>query len=303
MAETLQTSRASFRAAGRLIVDGVDVTAPPGAVTGVLGPNGSGKTTLLRLVVGVLPLETGAVLLDGVDLARVTVVYPGVGPRFRPLAPEQTEPVRRKLALPEQFILFVSTLEPRKNVARLIEAFARLGAEGFGLGPGESGHVPSATSQAPELQLVLAGRRGWLYDDIFATIARLNLGDRVRVLDFVDDNDLPALYNLACVFAYPSIYEGFGLPVLEALACGTPVVTADNSSLPEVVGDAAVLVDADDVASIASGLTRAMADEPLRARLRADGPQRAQRFSWAQAAKQVLDCYRALGATRGTPSV
>ena len=235
--------------------------------------------------------------LLAVDPARVTVVYPGVGPRFRPLAPEQSEPARRKLGLPERFILFVSTLEPRKNVARLIEAFARLGAEGFGLGPGESGHVPSATSQAPELQLVLAGRRGWLYDDIFATIARLNLVERVKVLDFVDDNDLPALYNLASVFAYPSIYEGFGLPALEALACGTPVVTADNSSLPEVVGDAAVLVDAGDVASIASGLARALADEPLRARLRAEGPLRARRFSWTQAAEQAIDCYRALGAT------
>jgi glycosyltransferase involved in cell wall biosynthesis len=230
-----------------------------------------------------------------IDSARVQVVYHGVGPRFRPLPPEQTEPVRRKLGLPERFILFVSTLEPRKNLVRLIEAFASLGTRDLRL---EASKTSACLKpQASSLSLVLAGRRGWLYDDIFATIARLGLGDRVRVLDFVDDNDLPALYNLAWVFSYPSIYEGFGLPALEAMACGTPVVTADNSSLPEVVGDAAVLVAADDVTSIAAGIARAATDATLRDRLRAAGPERARRFTWERAAHQVLECYRHVGAT------
>lgn len=226
--------------------------------------------------------------LLGVDAARVAVVYPGVSPRFRPLPREEIEPARRRLGLPERFVLFVSTLEPRKNLVRLIEAFARL----------ETGDSSAQAGAAPmsSLKLVIAGRRGWLYDEIFATIARLNLGDRVHILDFVDDNDLPSLYNLAWAFAYPSIYEGFGLPALEALACGTPVVTADNSSLPEVVGDAAVLVSADDISSIASGLARAVADEPLRERLRAAGPERARSFTWARAADQIIDCYARLGA-------
>ena len=228
-----------------------------------------------------------------VDPARVQVVYHGVRPRFRPLTPEQTEPVRRKLGLPERFILFVGTLEPRKNLVRLIEAFS-------GLQEIRDWRLeidnPNLQSPISNLQLVLAGRRGWLYDDIFATIARLGLGDRVRVLDFVDDNDLPALYNLAWVFAYPSIYEGFGLPALEAIACGTPVVTADNSSLPEVVDAAAVLVAADDVASIASGIARAATDAALRERLRAAGPERAGSFTWERAARQVLECYRRVGA-------
>jgi glycosyltransferase involved in cell wall biosynthesis len=216
--------------------------------------------------------------LLAVDAARVTVVYPGVGPQFRPLSSEHTAHVRRRLNLPEQFLLFVGTLEPRKNLTRLIEAFALLKS-------GATGAAPSA------LDLVIAGRRGWLYEDIFATIERLGLREQVHVIDFVHDNDLPSLYNLAWALAYPSIYEGFGLPALEALACGTPVVTADNSSLPEVVGESAVLVAADNVESIAAGLARVVGDSALRDRLRAEGPVCARQFSWEQAARQVLACY------------
>jgi glycosyltransferase involved in cell wall biosynthesis len=246
----------------------------------------------------------------------VIVVYPGVAPRFRPLPPEETGPVRRRLQLPERFLLFVSTLEPRKNLVRLLEAFAQLDHR-----PPTTDHRPgrqgdtgvdpqrSATQRAPGVQrsafsiqrssgivdnlhLVIAGRRGWLYEEIFAAIERLRLGEKVPILDFVDDNDLPALYNLAWAFVYPSIYEGFGLPAIEALACGTPVLTADNSSLPEVVGDAAVLVPADDTGAIAAGMARIVHDEDLRARLRAAGPARARSFTWERAAQQVLDCYR-----------
>jgi glycosyltransferase involved in cell wall biosynthesis len=235
--------------------------------------------------------------LLGYDSARVTVVYPGVSPRFRPLPPEETEPVRARLGLPERFLLFVSTLEPRKNLVRLIEAFAQL------LQIADCRFQitdPNLQSTICNLQLVIAGRRGWLYEEIFAAIERLGLGDRVRLLDFVDDKDLPALYNLAWAFAYPSIYEGFGFPALEALACGVPVVTADNSSLPEVVGDptsgagepAAVLAPAEDVAALAAALGRVVSDAALRARLREAGPVRARQFTWERAAQQVLECYR-----------
>jgi glycosyltransferase involved in cell wall biosynthesis len=222
--------------------------------------------------------------LLAIESARVNVVYPGVSPRFRPLPTEETEPVRQHLGLPERFLLFVSTLEPRKNLVRLLEAYAQMLNSQFSI----------LNSQFPPPDLVIGGRRGWLYEDIFATIGRLGLGDRVRLLDFVDDNDLPALYNLAWAFVYPSIYEGFGLPALEAMRCGTPVVTADNSSLPEVVGDAAVLVRADDVTSIASGIRLAVYDESLRARLRTAGLARAETFTWERAAQQLLMYYRVL---------
>lgn len=218
--------------------------------------------------------------LLGVDPARIAVVYPGVAPRFRPLSPATTAEVRRRLGLPERFLLFVSTLEPRKNLVRLIEAFAMLLA----------GDQP--TPVAADLYLVIAGRRGWLYENIFAAIERLGLGDRVRFIDFVDDKDLPAVYNLAWAFVYPSIYEGFGMPAIEALACGTPVVTADNSSLPEAVGDVAILTPADDVAALAAGIARIVSDDALRARLREAGPVRARSFTWERAARQALAFYR-----------
>jgi glycosyltransferase involved in cell wall biosynthesis len=221
------------------------------------------------------------VRLLAIEPARIELVYPGVASRFCPLAAEATEPVRRKLGLPDRFVLFVSTLEPRKNLVRLLEAFAQVVQA-------ENANLQSSISK---LHLVIAGRRGWLYEDIFAAIDRLDLRERVQLLDYVHDKDLPALYNLAAVFAYPSIYEGFGIPALEALACGTPTVTADNSSLPEVVADAAVLVSAEDVGSIASGIARVLSDAGLRARLRAAGPKQARKFTWEQAAKRVLACY------------
>ncbi len=214
--------------------------------------------------------------LLGVGGPRVRLVYPGVDPRFRPLPAAEAEPARAALGLPADFLLFVGTLEPRKNLPRLLEGFAMAG-------------LP------PELALVVVGRRGWLYEEIFATVERLGLGSRVRFLDFVDDAHLPALYNLARAFIYPSLYEGFGLPALEALACGTPVVTAAVSSLPEVVGEAAVLVDPLSARSIADGIRRALDEGD---RLRAAGPPQARRFSWGAAAEALLACYADLSSNR-----
>jgi glycosyltransferase involved in cell wall biosynthesis len=212
-----------------------------------------------------------------VDPQRVTVVYPGVRPEFRPMMPSETEPFVQTMGLPERFLLFVSTIEPRKNLPRLLEAYAQVRER--------IGNIP----------LVIAGRKGWMYDEFFQAIGRLGLKADVQLLDYVDDKALPSLYNRAWAFVYPSIYEGFGFPALEALACGTPVLTSDNSSLPEVVGDLAVLVCAEDVSSIAAGLERIVCDEALRERLRAGGPQRAHAFTWSHAASQVLALYRELG--------
>jgi glycosyltransferase involved in cell wall biosynthesis len=209
--------------------------------------------------------------LLGVPAERISVIYPGVDARFCPLPPGASEPVRRRLGLPDAFLLFVGTLEPRKNLVRLLEALA---------------HLPDAPP------LVLAGRRGWLYDDAFAAVERLHLRERVHWLDFVADADLPALYNLTRAFVYPSLYEGFGLPVAEALACGTPVVTSGRASLAEVAGTAAVLVDPLDSAAIADGIRQAL---DTGGNLRDAGLAHVSRFRWEAAAQSLLERYRMVG--------
>ena len=223
--------------------------------------------------------------LLGVSGPRVRLVYPGVEARFRPLPAAEVEPLRAALGLPADFLLFVSTIEPRKNLVRLLEAFALLVADGG------QWTVEGGQGARDSLQLVIAGRKGWLYEEVFAAVGRLGRAGRVRFLDFFDDAQLPALYNLARAFVYPSLYEGFGLPALEALACGVPVVTAAVAILPEVVGEAALLIDPLNVASIAEGMARALVGGE---QLRAAGPLQARRFTWAAAAGALLECYRAL---------
>lgn len=215
------------------------------------------------------------------DPSRTSVVYPGLSSGFGPVTPELAAHVRAKLKLPERFLVFVSTFSPRKNVVRLIEAFAAL---------------TQNNAIAPDVALVLSGQRGWMDEQIFEAIEHANLGDRLRWVRFLDDADLPAVYNLATATVYPSLYEGFGLPALEALACGSPVVTANNSSLPEVVGEAAVLIEATSVASIASGIERVLNDGALREQLRVAGFQQARHFTWEAAAQQVLACYSRIAA-------
>jgi glycosyltransferase involved in cell wall biosynthesis len=173
-------------------------------------------------------------------------------------------------------LLFVGTLEPRKNLVRLLQAFALL------------------QNEHPDLHLLLAGRKGWLYDDIFAAVEQYHLSERVHFLDFVADEDLPALYNLAEAFVYPSLYEGFGFPVLEALACGAPVVTTKVSSLPEVAGTAAIFVDPLEPEDIADGIRTALSNP---ASLRIAGPQQAAAFRWERAGQELVAMYRELVAT------
>ncbi len=172
------------------------------------------------------------------------------------------------------YILALSRLEPRKNFVRLIEAFAAARAQA---------HLPH--------KLVIGGGRGWLYDAIFARVQELGLEREVLFPGFVQEADLPALYSGAGLFAYPSLYEGFGLPIIEALACGTPVLAGDNSCLPEAGGPGALYVDALDVDAIAAGLVRLASDEPLRAALRAAGLAHAAHFTWERSARQLLAAY------------
>jgi glycosyltransferase involved in cell wall biosynthesis len=211
---------------------------------------------------------------------RITVLYSGVESTFRPVTDTaQLAAVRARYGLGEApFILAVGTLQPRKNYVRLIQAFSNL------------------QSSIPDLQLVIAGGKGWLFESIFAEVERLGLRDRVRFPGFVADDDLPALYSAARVLAYPSLYEGFGLPMLEAMACGTPVVASTASCLPEVAGDAALLVPPADVPALAEALSRAVSDEALRADLIAQGRARAATFAWTKAAEQLLGLYQDLQA-------
>lgn len=206
---------------------------------------------------------------------RVVVVPYGVSARFRPLPPEECAPVLARYALAEQpYLLFVGRIEQRKNVGRLLAAFARLRRAGL-----------------PH-RLVIAGTpgRGEPLDALYDQMAAL--GPAVIQLDYVAHDDLPALYNGATALVWPSLYEGFGMPPLEALACGTPVVTSAVASLPEVVGDAGLLVDPTSVEAIAAAIERVVNDAVLRQTLRARGLERAQRFTWARAAQQTLEVYR-----------
>jgi len=210
---------------------------------------------------------------------RIDVVHNGVDGGFRPLPDDLVAAFRAEQELPERFMLFVGTLEPRKNVVRLIEAYARL------------------PQDRPPLMLV--GGRGWLYDEIFARVEALGVSDEVHFVGYVPAKELPWWYNAAHLFVYPSLYEGFGLPPLEAMACGTPVVTSNASSLPEVVGSAALLVDPADTAALAAAMERALTDSDLRDRLRAAGMIQAQEFTWPKTARQTAISYRRATSPQG----
>ena len=201
---------------------------------------------------------------------KVEVLYSGVGARFRAeREPGEMDRLRAQYGICEQpYVLSVGTLQPRKNYVRLIRAAARLGSG---------------------VRLVIAGGRGWLYEGILAEAEEH--GERVRLLGFVDDADLPALYRNAALFAFPSLYEGFGLPVLEAMACGVPVVCSNAPSLPEVAGEAALLVDPLDTDGLAGAMTRALHDTGLRREMVAKGLVQAARFTWQRAAGQLLSTF------------
>lgn len=217
----------------------------------------------------------------GVPDAKMTVIYGGVGPEFHPIEDKTAlEEVRLRLKLPEKFLLYLGTIEPRKNLARLAEAWAELKDTAVGRGR----------------RLVLGGRKGWLYEPILRRIDELGLSDEIVWLDFVPEGDLAAVYNLADLFCFPSLYEGFGIPPLEALACGTPVVTANNSSLAEVFSGAALMCEATDTASITAAIRQGLesldGDGQLLAGLQAEGLKRVREFTWERAAREALTLYR-----------
>jgi glycosyltransferase involved in cell wall biosynthesis len=213
--------------------------------------------------------------LYGTSPEKISVLYHGVTTDFKPIKDRNTlTAVRQKYGLSNRpFILSLGTVQPRKNYRRLVQAFAQLD---------------------PLYTLVIAGRKGWGVEGILADVEKLGLAERVHFPDFVADDDLPALYSAASLFAYPSLYEGFGLPVLEAMACGTPVVASKRSSLPEVVGEAGLLVDPLDVTAIADAMAQVLADEDLHQRLSQSGHRQAAKFSWGETAAKLVELYQEL---------
>ncbi len=210
---------------------------------------------------------------------KIRVVPCGVDmQKFHPETdPAKIAQVREKYGLSGQYFLYLGTLEPRKNLERLIDAYAEF-----------------AKKHETPAQLVLAGGKGWLYDGIFTKVQKLGLEKRVIFTQYIDSEDMCALMSGALAFTFPSLYEGFGMPPLEAMACGTPVLVSDAASLPEVTGNSAVIVRADSTASIADGLERLYTDEDLRRRLSAEGLERAKAFSWERSAQMLYEVYAEL---------
>lgn len=215
------------------------------------------------------------VRLLGVVPSKVTVVHHGVEDDFRQLSDRAVlASFRERTGLPEHFILHFGTLEPRKNVELLVAAYARMRQQ----------------SNLPH-KLVLAGAKGWRYDRIFAAVEQYGLQDDVLFPGYLPSSEQPLWYNAADVFVYPSLYEGFGFPPLEAMACGTPLIASDRSALPEVVGDAGLLVDPLDVALLAETLHRVLTNSGLRQDLVERGLARAKMFSWLRAARETVEVY------------
>ena len=218
--------------------------------------------------------------LLNIEPERIHVVHEGIEPGLRPLPIEAITPTLAAYGLePESYILHVGTIEPRKNLVRLIEAYYE---------------VSKALSQPPKL--VLVGRKGWFYEEVYAKVIALDLTKSVLFLDTVTDEELPAFYNGALLMVYPTLYEGFGLPALEAMACGTAVVAANTSSLPEVVGDAGLLIDPTNISAIANAITRILKEPATRHDLSQKSLLRAKKFTWEHVARETLAVYEKISS-------
>jgi glycosyltransferase involved in cell wall biosynthesis len=237
-----------------------------------------------RVIAGSESTRRDVIELCRVPPERVVTVPYGVSEAFAPASAAEAAEFRRRKGLPDQFILFLGTLEPRKNITRLIEAYAALRAR-------------EGADSAPKL--VIAGGKGWFYENLFSRVTDLGLSDAVIFPGYVPGEELAWWYRSASMFVFPSLFEGFGLPVLEALACGTPTITSNVSSLPEVAGDAALLVDPHDTEALAAAMTRLLREPELRARLSQAGIGQAMQFPWSRTAAETVAVYReALNAPR-----
>jgi len=204
---------------------------------------------------------------------NITVTHLAADASFRPIKESEVDTFREKYNICCPYILYVGTLEPRKNIPNLISAFSSLKMAGF-----------------PH-KLILTGKLGWKYEKIFETIRSLKLENEVRLMGRLPDSELPYIYNGAELFVYPSLYEGFGLPPLEAMACGTPVITSNSSSLPEVVGDAGITIDPYNVNMLASTMKDVITNKELQDQMIKRGKDKAKTFTWESTARKTLSVY------------
>ena len=215
-------------------------------------------------------------ILD-IDPTKICTVLSAANPKYFVQDTDHIEQVCSKYSLEQkQYLLFVGALEPRKNIPLLIEAYSKL------------------VEEFPNIPLVIVGKKGWMYQSIFELVESLNISDEVRFLGYVDEDDLVALYNGAKVFVYPSTYEGFGFPVLEAMQCGTPVITSNTSSLPELAGDSALLIDPNNVDDLLNKMRNLLVNDSLAMELSVKGLARASLFTWQNTAMQTLNVYQSL---------
>lgn len=219
---------------------------------------------------------------------KISVVYPGRDEILAPIDdPAILTAVQARHGLTQPYLLYVGTLHPRKNLVRLVEAFGLLVRP-----PADDAPPPIAN-----LQLVLAGQKGWLYDEVVTQIRNLDLTEQVHLTGYVPEEDLATLLSGAQAFVYPSLYEGFGIPVLEAMACGTPVICSNVSSLPEVAGDAAIQVDPMDIEALAQALRDVLLDDGLRLKLVERGYRQVRRFSWRRSADETMQVFEDVAKT------
>lgn len=220
-------------------------------------------------------------LVQRLDVSEdlITVIYGGVGEQFQPIKNQGVlNRVRERYNIKDKYLLFLGTLEPRKNIPGLIKAFHKI----------KNGFL--------NYQLVIAGKRGWKFQEIFKTVGELRLEDKVIFTGYLPEEDTPSLYSGAQAFVYPTLYEGFGFPPLEAMACGTPVITSNLSSLPEVMGEAGILIDPNNIDELSRAIESVLSNEDLKRELRAKGLRQAAKFSWKRCAQETLKVYQEVGS-------
>jgi glycosyltransferase involved in cell wall biosynthesis len=206
--------------------------------------------------------------------SKIEVIYLAASEKFKPLKEKEIFQIKEKYNLFKPFVLYVGTIEPRKNIPTLLHAFSK------------------CLKKVRDVELILAGGLGWNYDEVFNTVKILNISDKVRFLGYIPDEDLPAIYNAAKVFVFPSYYEGFGLPPLEAMQCGTPVITSNVSSLPEVVGKDGMMIDPSDENGFCRMLIKILTDDEYYQYQKEYGKERSKLFSWKKTAEKTYTTYK-----------